>query len=143
MLPRAAQKKPNPKPPQMKACGAARCSKPSADTRPRVGFSASRQGRCTGNHKNRALERIARKEHHGEKNLSIPAGAAAYAEHDGRRVCSWHFQGRGLHPCAQQRLSCIPGWPQDRHFTGKISGLAGKTIRTKFSHIGLAISLSL
>ena len=43
----------------------------------------------------------------------------------------------------QQRFSCVPGWAQDRHFTGKISGLAGKAGCGKFSHLGLAISLSL
>ena len=34
------------------------CYKPSADTRPRVGFSVPRWGRCTRNYKNRALERV-------------------------------------------------------------------------------------
>ena len=123
--------------------GVKHCHKPSADTRPRVGFSASRQGRCTGNHKNRVLERVTRKEQHGEKNLSIITRTSAYAEHDGRCVRPRHFQSRSLYTRPQQRFSCLPGWTQDRHFTGKISGLAGKAGRGKFSHLGLAISLSL
>ena len=36
------------------------CHKPSADTRPRVGFSAPRWEQDTGNSKNRALERVGR-----------------------------------------------------------------------------------
>ena len=48
-----------------------------------------------------------------------------------------------IYPCPQQRFSCLPGWAQDRHFTGKIPGLAGKAGCGKFSHLGLAISLSL
>ena len=119
------------------------CHKPSADTRPRVGFSASRQGRCTGNHKNRVLERVTRKEQRGEKNLSIITRTSAYAEHDGRCVRPRHFQSRSLYTRPQQRFSCVPGWTQDRYFTRKISGLAGKAGCGKFSHLGLAISLSL
>ncbi len=66
-----------------------------------------------------------------------------YAKHDGCSVRARYFQGRSLYPCPQQRFSCLPGWSQDRHFTGKIPGLAGKADRGKFSHLGLAISLSL
>ena len=46
------------KPLQAKPAGVNLCYKPSADTRPRVGFSAPRWGRCTRNYKNRALARV-------------------------------------------------------------------------------------
>ena len=75
--------------------------------------------------------------------LSIITRTSAYAEHDGRCVRPRHFQSRSLYTRPQQRFSCVPGWAQDRHFTGKISGLAGKAGCGKFSHLGLAISLSL
>ena len=140
---RNSQKRTKPEPKSSPRRSSLRGHKPSADTRPRVGFSASRQGRCTGNHKNRVLERVTRKEQHGEKNLSIITRTSAYAEHDGRCVRPRHFQSRSLYTRPQQRFSCVPGWAQDRHFTGKVSGVAGKAGYRKFSHLGLAISLSL